>query len=118
MQLFEDDSVADLAACQDVQIGRVRQGLARLVETPRANVTYYHLVMDRHELVNADGVWTETVFAGPEGLAADPVLSEMLDGRDIPQMDRRARPLLLRKHLRRYSGLSIGLTARDGVAAA
>ena len=35
MQLFEDDSVADLAACQDVQIGRVRQGLARLVEELR-----------------------------------------------------------------------------------
>ena len=93
-------------------------GLARLVETPRANVTYYHLVMDRHELINADGVWTETVFAGPEALAADPVLSEMLDGRDIPQMDRRVRPLLLRKHLRRYSDLSIGQVVRDGVAAA
>ncbi|MBB3982279.1 AraC family transcriptional regulator [Sphingobium fontiphilum] len=35
MQLFEDDSVAHLSPCQDVQIGRVRQGLARLVEELR-----------------------------------------------------------------------------------
>ncbi|ALR21862.1 MULTISPECIES: AraC family transcriptional regulator [Sphingobium] len=35
MQLFEEDSIADLTPCQDVQIGRVRQGLARLVEELR-----------------------------------------------------------------------------------
>ncbi|WP_449472929.1 helix-turn-helix domain-containing protein [Sphingobium chungangianum] len=35
MQLFEDDSLADLTPCHDVQIGRVRQGLARLLEELR-----------------------------------------------------------------------------------
>ncbi len=93
-------------------------GLARLVAMPRANVTYYHLVMDRHELINADGVWTETVFAGPEALAADAVLQRMLEGRDIRPMDHRARPLLLRKHLRRFAGLRIGRGATEKDAAA
>lgn len=83
-------------------------GRAGLVERPARAVTYHHLLMDRHHLILADGVWTETVFTGDQALAADPVLARLVQGRQAGTMHRRVRPLLLRKHLRRYAGHVLG----------
>ncbi len=83
-------------------------GRAALVGRPARAVVYHHLLLDAHHLVQADGVWTETVFSGPEALAADPVLRRMIGGAQVPAMARRVRPLLLRKHLRRFAGHDLG----------
>ena len=34
----------------------------------RRTVSYYHLMFDRHEVVSADGVWSESFHPGAEGL--------------------------------------------------
>ncbi len=45
----------------------------------RAAVTYYHLMFDAHEIVQADGVWSESFHPGAEGLGAlDPRTREEL----------------------------------------
>ncbi len=41
---------------------RARAGIARTM--PRAGVTYVHIMCDRHEVVLADGAWTETFHPG------------------------------------------------------
>ena len=35
---------------------------------PPEGVEYYHLLFDRHELVQSNGCWTESMFTGPEAL--------------------------------------------------
>ncbi len=43
------------------------------VRNPPAGVTYMHLLLDRHELICSGGVWTETLYPGPEALRSLPV---------------------------------------------
>ena len=31
-------------------------------------MTYYHLLFDRHEVVLAEGAWSESLYTGPEAL--------------------------------------------------
>ncbi|WBU61417.1 Hint domain-containing protein [Paracoccus albus] len=40
------------------------------IEDPPEGVDYYHLLFDRHELVQSNGCWTESLFTGPEALKA------------------------------------------------
>lgn len=86
-------------------------GLARLGEGPMASVVYYHLLMDSHQLIRADGVWTETVYTGPAALNADPVLKRMVRTGRVPKMRGRVRKLLLRKHLKNFTGHRLGVGA-------
>lgn len=88
-------------------------GNARHAPPPYAPITYFHLLFDRHHLIRADGVWTESVFTGAEALRADPVLRRLLNRSDYTPMGTRARPLLLRKHLRRYRGHKLGQGAPE-----
>lgn len=83
-------------------------GKASLAPRPVAGLTYVHLLFDRHQLIRADGVWTESVYTGAEALRADPALRLLLRGRSPVAMQRRVRPLLLRKHLRRYRDHALG----------
>ncbi|MBC7132366.1 MAG: Hint domain-containing protein [Roseovarius sp.] len=47
--------------------------------SPRAEVTYIHIMFDRHEVIYADGIATESFFAGDSALAAvdDPAREEL-----------------------------------------
>lgn len=45
-----------------VQAGLLRQDQSGLP------VTYYHLLFDRHEIVNAEGLWSESYLPGPQTL--------------------------------------------------
>ncbi|MCL7465457.1 Hint domain-containing protein [Phaeovulum sp. NW3] len=67
---------------------------------PRANVTYVHLLLDRHEILTANGAASESFFPGDTILESDPALRAelvaigalMADGRAAPHW-RLARPL-------------------------
>lgn len=83
-------------------------GCATICDAPDASVTYHHLLLDRHHLIRAEGVWTETIFTGPGALASDPLLAEMMRGQPPVRMQDRARRLILRKHLRRFRGFALG----------
>jgi len=41
-----------------------------VTRAPRANVTYVHVMFDRHELVTCSGFVSESFFPGESGLAA------------------------------------------------
>lgn len=84
-------------------------GRAAIGPAPAASVVYCHLLMDRHHLIRAEGVWTETVYAGPAALHADPLLRQMVRAGQVPRMEGRVRRLLLRKHLRHFTGHDIGI---------
>lgn len=86
-------------------------GRATLTDGPMASVAYYHLLMDRHHLIRADGVWTETVYSGPAALKSDPVLRQMVRDGAVPTMQGRVRKLLLRKHLRNFADHDLGVGA-------
>lgn len=88
-------------------------GKARHAAHPVAGLTYVHLLFDQHHLIRADGVWTESIFTGAEALRTDPVLRLLLQGHRPRPMRDRVRPLLLRKHLRRYRDHVLGRGA-DG----
>lgn len=84
-------------------------GLARLSgNTPSHGETYVHLLLDAHHLIRAEGVWTETIFAGPRVIAQDAVLSRMLAGQSLPEMTERVRPALTRRDLRAFDRYVIG----------
>ena len=93
-------------------------GKGTLLPAPPASVLYVHLLLDRHHLIRAEGVWTESVFTGPQALKSDPVLARMLGASDAPPMRDRARRLLLRKHLRNFTGHALGQSDPNGVAPA
>lgn len=38
------------------------------IDTTVSEVTYYHILLDRHEILMADGAPSESLFLGPEGL--------------------------------------------------
>jgi len=83
-------------------------GKAAHAPLPCQGVTYFHLLFDCHHLIRADGVWTESVFTGPQALRADPVLRLLLRGIPSGIMQQRVRPLLLRRHLKRYRDHRLG----------
>lgn len=83
-------------------------GRARLTERLPGAVSYVHLLLDRHQLICAEGVWTETVFGGAEALASDPLLRRMIGAGAVPEMESRVRTLLLRRHLQRFRGHALG----------
>ena len=47
----------------------VRAGLLRQDQSG-CPVTYYHLLFDQHEIINAEGLWSESYFPGPQTLAS------------------------------------------------
>jgi hypothetical protein len=47
----------------------VRAGLLRQ-DHSGAPVTYCHLLFDRHEIINAEGLWSESYLPGPATLAS------------------------------------------------
>lgn len=83
-------------------------GKASHAPCPIRGLTYFHLLFDRHQLICAEGVWTESVFTGAQALRADPVLRLLLRHPSSRPMTERARPLLLRKHLQRYRDHLLG----------
>jgi hypothetical protein len=87
--------------------------LAEIIEAPGRGESYVHILLDAHHLVRAEGVWTETIFAGPRVFAMDAVLRRMLGGRRLPEMTRRVRPALTRRDLRAFDGYLLGRTAPD-----
>jgi hypothetical protein len=94
-------------------------GLATLSEPrPARGACYVHLLLDAHHLIRAEGVWTETIFAGPRIAREDPALARMLGGVTLPLMAARARPALGRGDLRRFSGYLIGRSAAAAARAA
>ena len=93
-------------------------GRGRLLSGPMASVVYFHLTLDQHHLILADGVWTESVFAGPQALRSDPLLRRMVRDAALPPCGTRARKLLLRKHLQRFKGHALGTGAPSRCAAA
>lgn len=40
------------------------------VQTDDRPVTYWHILMDRHEVIEAEGAWTESLYPGPVALRA------------------------------------------------
>ena len=56
----------------------VRSGLLRQDQSG-ALVTYCHLLFDQHEIINAEGLWSESYLPGPANLACDdgPALAEL-----------------------------------------
>ncbi|MEW9919639.1 Hint domain-containing protein [Marimonas sp. MJW-29] len=63
-------------------------------------ITYIHLVLARHALVEVEGVWTETFYHAPGDLGAN--LATMSSGSaDLPPHGDRCRRLLTRADLRR-----------------
>jgi hypothetical protein len=89
-------------------------GKARHAPHPCRALTYFHLLFDRHHLIRAEGVWTESVFTGAEALRADPVLRLLLRRLPCHPMTDRARPLLLRKHLQRFRDHQLGQGVEPG----
>jgi hypothetical protein len=84
-------------------------GVATLSDAiPAHGETYVHILLDAHHLIRAEGVWTETIFAGPRVLAQDAVLARMMGGRSLPDMAGRARPALTRRDLRAFARYVIG----------
>ncbi|PWK59508.1 Hint domain-containing protein [Roseicyclus mahoneyensis] len=77
-------------------------------DAPAQGESYVHILLDAHHLILAEGVWTETIFAGPCVLAADAVLARMLGGRRLPAMEARVRPALTRRDLRGFAGYVLG----------
>ena len=39
-----------------------------IYRSPRAEVTYFHILFDRHEIICADGIWAESMYLGSESL--------------------------------------------------
>ena len=42
------------------------------IVTENRCLEYFHILFDRHEVIRSDGAWTESMFAGPEGLKVMP----------------------------------------------
>ncbi|NJS40705.1 MAG: type I secretion protein, partial [Rhodobacteraceae bacterium] len=56
-----------------VRAGRLRQ------DAPDVAVTYHHLLFDRHQIIRAEGLWSESYHPGPATLADhDPETREEL----------------------------------------
>ena len=62
-----------------VHLARLPGGAARVVRRSRP-VTYVHLLFDRHQIVQSNGVWTESFYPGPQALATldQPEVAELL----------------------------------------
>ncbi len=58
----------------------VRAGLLRQ-DHSGCPVTYYHLLFDQHEIINAEGLWSESYFPGPQTLPShdEETLEELYD---------------------------------------
>jgi hypothetical protein len=82
--------------------------MGRIEDAPTQGETYVHLLLDRHHLIRAEGVWTETIFTGPRALTQDAVLSRLAKGHALPVMTERARPALPRRDLRDFAGYILG----------
>ena len=57
-----------------------------LLDTPEHDVTYYHIMLDRHEVVYSNGLPTESLFLGKQALSSipRPALQEICMLLDIP----------------------------------
>ncbi|MGC1496666.1 MAG: Hint domain-containing protein [Sulfitobacter sp.] len=73
-------------------------GLARIQNNRSNGIRYLHLLMEKHQLVQVDGIWTESFYAAPNGGQAD-----ILKTGTTLTHDARCRPLLSRADLRRTS---------------
>lgn len=70
-----------------------------IVESPEG-LTYYHLLLDRHELIIANGALTETLYTGPQALngvgvaARHEIYAIFPELRDAAHVTEPARPLI------------------------
>ncbi|SOH93917.1 Lamin Tail Domain [Monaibacterium marinum] len=51
------------------------------VEQPRQPVSYYHIMLDAHQVLSAEGLWSESLYLGPQALNTipDELLQDALD---------------------------------------
>ncbi len=62
-ELYCGEGEVLVKAAHLVQAGRLRQ------DRPDVAVTYHHLLFDRHQIIQAEGMWTESYHPGPDTLA-------------------------------------------------
>jgi hypothetical protein len=74
-------------------------GLAHIQPNRPNKVRYIHLLLARHELVQVEGVWTETYFANPENRDRCTAGPQAINGRSV-RHQARCRPLLSRAEAR------------------
>ncbi|GIT90473.1 hypothetical protein JANAI62_00450 [Jannaschia pagri] len=87
---------------------------------PSQPVRYLHLLLERHALVQADGIWSESFYPGPQTLFGRRILSEVTDQKrdplPWPYLKRRDVRALTSSDLRR--ALGDGLTSENDDATA
>lgn len=72
-QLYTGEDEVLVKAIHLVRAGRLSQDLSG------APVTYHHLLFARHEIIRAEGLWSESFYPGPATLAGhDPEVQEEL----------------------------------------
>ncbi|MCR8550778.1 Hint domain-containing protein [Salipiger sp. P9] len=104
--------------------------LARIANG-RRTVSYFHILLGRHEVLFADGARTESFYPGPQALAAmptkarDQLFAALSVSRSLPierALGRRARPVLTKqdvlRHLRQPKGRRRSLWATQPCAMA
>lgn len=62
-ELYCGEGEVLVKAAHLVRAGRLRQ------DGPNVAVTYHHLLFDRHQIIRAEGVWSESYHPGPATLA-------------------------------------------------
>ncbi|WP_147126688.1 Hint domain-containing protein [Shimia ponticola] len=98
--LIRDPKAALMADSSEVLVAaKALVGQPGVSVCENRRVEYFHLLLDRHEIVCADGIWSESLHPGPMGLASLPeamradilsLMPELADGKARPT----ARPVL------------------------
>lgn len=113
--------VRDLTDCDEALVP-ARQLLSLpgvTLESPEAGVSYVNLLLDRHEILLAEGAWAESLYTGPVGMAALPaaqraeifsLFPELALPDAVPHAPP-ARPFLTGRAARRFVALRRGLAA-------
>lgn len=81
-------------------------GLAGIsIDQPRASLRYFHIALDRHDLVLAEGAPTESLLPGPEALRTFDAQTAILLQKLVPEAVREpARPIVRGRRLHRFVG--------------
>ncbi len=76
--------LGELSALVPIKDALEIQGIRRI--TPSQGVTYYHLIMDHHNIINANGIWCES-FLRPSMMPA----RKFVEGKDARKLIRKLR---------------------------
>lgn len=80
--------LGELSALLPIKDALEIQGIRRVM--PTQTVTYYHLILDHHNIVNANGIWCES-FLPPSMMPA----RKIVEGRDARKLMRKLRHSLV-----------------------